>query len=321
MSLESISTSWHSYPKIYSVGHSYLSDFFSDEVLVEEKIDGSQFSFGIFNGEIKIRSKGVQMFCEAPEKMFSVAVETVKSLSHLLKDGWTYRAEYLRIPKHNAVSYDRIPKSHLIIFDINTGHETYLDYDSKKEEALRIGLEVVPVLHKGMLTSASEFMNLLNIVSVLGGQKIEGIVCKNYFKIGPDKKVLMAKFVSEEFKELNKSNWRSVNPKAGDIIQVMVGRYKADTRWLKAIQHLRESGLFTQSPKDIPNLIKEFQKDLETECELGIKQDLYDWAFPQISRQCIKGFPEFFKEWLVKEQFKEKEEENKKEKINDHTTT
>lgn len=35
--LAELSTSWHSYPKIYTVGHAYLSDFFSDNVLVEEE--------------------------------------------------------------------------------------------------------------------------------------------------------------------------------------------------------------------------------------------------------------------------------------------
>jgi hypothetical protein len=48
-----------------------------DPVIVEEKLDGSQFSFGRFGGELKCRSKGAQPNLFAPEKMFDIAVEVV----------------------------------------------------------------------------------------------------------------------------------------------------------------------------------------------------------------------------------------------------
>ncbi len=72
---------------------------------MEEKVDGSQFSFGIFNGEIKCRSKGAQLVIDAPEKMFIPAVNVVRELAPLLKDGWTYRGEFLGRPKHNTLCY------------------------------------------------------------------------------------------------------------------------------------------------------------------------------------------------------------------------
>ena len=40
--------SWHSFPSVYAVGHAALADLFLDDVIVEEKVDGSQFSFGLF---------------------------------------------------------------------------------------------------------------------------------------------------------------------------------------------------------------------------------------------------------------------------------
>jgi hypothetical protein len=303
VSLEELSTSWHSYPKIYNVGHSYLNDFFTEPVLVEEKVDGSQFSFGIFNGEIKARSKGVQLVIDAPEKMFSRAVETVKELAPSLKDGWTYRAEYLQTPKHNTLAYDRNPKGCLIIFDINPGHEQYLSYDEKKAEAMRLGLECVPKLYEGLLQSAEEFNRLLETISVLGGQKIEGVVCKNYSKMGPDKKCLMAKYVCESFKELNHKSWKEQNPKQGDIIQILAGKYKTPARWNKAIQHLKEKGQLTDSPKDIGAVVKEAQQDLREECAQDIMQDLFNWAYPQLSRICSNGLPEYYKQYLVSKQF------------------
>ena len=40
----------HSYSKVYQIGHKVIRDIFNDEVLIEEKIDGSQFSFGVIDG-------------------------------------------------------------------------------------------------------------------------------------------------------------------------------------------------------------------------------------------------------------------------------
>lgn len=64
--------SWRSYPSIYNLVHSAIKNLFTVSVLVEEKIDGSQFSFGKdANGDLHIRSKGAVTYIDAPEKMFA----------------------------------------------------------------------------------------------------------------------------------------------------------------------------------------------------------------------------------------------------------
>ena len=50
--------SWHSFPSVYAVGHAALADLFLDDVIVEEKVDGSQFSFGLFAYGWRFPSKG-----------------------------------------------------------------------------------------------------------------------------------------------------------------------------------------------------------------------------------------------------------------------
>ena len=123
-------SSWHSYPSVYALGHMAISELLLDPVIVEEKVDGSQFSFGRFDGDLKLRSKGKDIIPDAPEKMFQKAVDTVMALD--LVDGLTYRGEYLSKPKHNALAYERVPKGNVIIFDINTAEEKYLLYEDKK---------------------------------------------------------------------------------------------------------------------------------------------------------------------------------------------
>ena len=299
-------TPWHSYPQIFALGHKYLAELLLDDVVVQEKIDGSQFSFGWFsnypisNG-LRMRSKGAQLNIEAPEKMFSRAVDYVKSLK--LHDGWTYRGEYLQSPKHNTLAYDRVPRNHIILFDINDGEESYLPHEKVAKEAERIGLEVVPQFFQGRLESADKLRELLETNSCLGGQRIEGVVIKNYSRFGPDKKVLMGKFVSELFKEVHSKDWKERNPGRKDIIELLIDTYRTPARWEKAVQHLREAGKITDSPQDIGELMKEVWPDILKECREDICAALMDWAEKDLRRGVVRGLPEWYKQKLLDSQF------------------
>lgn len=299
--------SWHSYPSTYALGHKALADLLTEDVLVEEKIDGSQFSFGVFQGDegpyLRCRSKGAQLNLIAPEKMFEAAIATAQSLMPLLNVGWTYRAEYLLKPKHNALAYDRVPTQHLILFDINPAHEEYLPWEAKAAEAVRLGLEAVPRLFHGRLTDVGMLREMLERVSVLGGQKIEGVVVKNYVRFGLDKKALIGKYVSEAFKEVHAAEWKASNPNQGDILEVLIRQYKTPARWQKAIQHLREAGQIEDSPKDIGLLLREVPTDIEKESAEVIKEKLFAWAWPKIRRGVCAGLPEWYKDELLKRQF------------------
>lgn len=301
--------SWHTYPSIFALGHRYLAELLLDPVLVEEKVDGSQFSFGLFeteNGpELKVRSKGAVMIAEAPEKMFAKGVDVVKALP--LHPGWTYRAEYLAKPKHNVLAYERIPAGHLIVFDINDGHESYLSWDAKRAEAERLGLEVVPRIFEGSLTELAAFRPFLETKSVLGGQLVEGVVVKNYRRFGIDKKVLMGKFVSEVFKETHARVWKAENPQSGDILDQLIQTYHSQARWMKGVQHLREAGKIEDSPRDIGALFQEIPEDIRKECEADIKEALFQWAWPKMSRGVMAGFPQWYKEQLLARQFETKD--------------
>lgn len=301
--LKVTSTSWHSYPKIFNLGHSAIEKLFLNRVLIEEKVDGSQFSFGKFDGVLKVRSKRVEMDIDAPEQMFAKAVATVKELAPLLQDGWTYRAEFLSKPKHNVLAYDRVPDKHLIIYDINDGPESYLVYGEKISEAHRLGLECVDILYVGELHSEKKIKELLNQISMLGGAKIEGIVIKNYQQFGADGKAQMGKFVSEEFKEIHAGDWRERHPTPGDCVEQLIAKYRSPARWQKAIQHLTEMGQIENSPKDIGIILAEIKRDTFEEEAYEIAAQLINWARPKIERGIVNGFPAWYKELLMKQAF------------------
>jgi hypothetical protein len=290
-----------SYPSVYALGHRAIRDIFSGPVIVQEKIDGSQFSFGRINGEFVCRSKGKDIIPSAPEKMFIKAVESAKSLP--LADGWIYRAEYLQSPKHNSLTYERVPIGHLMVFDIQTAPETYLSPAQVAAECNRIGLECVPLLHEGVVDSLEKMTDLLNRTSVLGGCKIEGFVVKNYAVFTQEKKAAIGKYVSEAFKEIHGVEWKKSNPTQTDVARLLIAQFKTEARWRKAIQHLRDAGLIEGSPKDIGVLIKEIPDDILKECREEIRDRLFEHFWPQIKRGVTSGFPEFYKQELAQSAF------------------
>ena len=300
----------YSYPSIYNFGHSAVRDLITREVQIEEKVDGSQFSFGItLEGELVARSKGKQIVLDAPDKMFTKAVETVQSLKDSLRAGYIYRGEYLSKPKHNSLTYGRVPEKHIILFDVCAGVEEYLSADERRSEAARIGLECVPVIATTTLTSYDQFKDFMEIESCLGGCKVEGVVIKpaSYDIYGQDKKVVMAKYVSEAFKEIHSKEWKNSNPSGGDILQQLQARYKTEARWEKAVQHLRDNGELKSSPQDIGALLKEIELDLEKEIVDDMSKLLVRWAMPHVVRGVKAGLPEWYKDKLVKDTFNDQD--------------
>lgn len=286
-----------SYSKVHTVGHKEVQSILDGEVIIEEKIDGSQFTMARVNGELLCRSKGKEIVLAAPEKMFIDACSVAACLP--LRDGWVYRCEYLNKPKHNTLAYSRIPTRYLMLFDVMIAPETYLGPQEKLEEAKRLGIECVPCYYSGVIGLVQFLNEYLDKESVLGGVKIEGVVIKNYSKFTPDGKLMTAKLVSDSFKEKHRISWRADNPTPKDVLERFIFELRSEARWNKAIQHLRETGLITDTPADIGPLIKEIQNDVQQEETGYIMEKLFEHFWPQIQRGVIRGFPEFYKKRLV----------------------
>jgi len=249
----------------------------------------------LHNGEIVCKSKSKSQYPDTDD-LFKKAVEQVLKRKDLLHEGWTYRCEYLQKPKHNTLAYARVPKDHLIGFDVMTEvKEHYLPPTGAREEFERIGFEFVPsaTAYVGFRQDLSEY---LEVKSILGGVNVEGIVIKDYSKFGPDGKPLMAKYVSEKFKEIHQGEERKRKPTNKDIIKNIVDKYKTEARWQKSVQHLRDDGRLTESVKDIGTLIAEVKRDVRDECEDEIKAILFSHFWANIGRGITMGLAEWYKE-------------------------
>lgn len=300
-----------SYPKIYALGHRYLADLLDGDVVVQEKVDGSQFTFGVKDGVLHCYSKNTEIDIENPEKMFATAVATVKAVHKRrdLGDGWIYRGEAFNSPRHNVLRYDRMPEGGIVLFDVqrpaDIGDASVYDDEPSAVGlyAQAYGMEQVPTIYTGPGAAITKAMldEWLTRESCLGGCKVEGVVIKNYSRFGLDKKTLMGKYVRAEFKEQHRA---ATAPKSS-CVETLIETYRCDARRRKAVQHIRDEGRLQDDPRDIPTLLKELSRDLIDEEGEAIKDCLFNHYKKEIIKGVSRGFAEWYKDQLAARQFEE----------------
>lgn len=259
-----------------------------EDIEYTEKIDGSQFSFMRDQDDyLWFRSKRADINPLDPG-MFEAGVRSITARASLLHPGWIYRGEYLRLPKHNALQYDRVPFGNVYLFRVDTGPEAYLSTTDLQAEAARIDLEgprVFPSPPEG--TEGS----------VLGGVPMEGYVIKNYSRscLMTGKYPLMAKWVRPSFREIAGGEFRKANPTPKDLVEQLALDVCPEARMEKAVQHLAEQGLLDNSPRDIPMLMKELSEDIRVEASEYIAEQLLKHHLPHILRKAVRGFPQWYR--------------------------
>lgn len=287
-----------SYGKVWNLGSPPIDGILDKPLSVFEKIDGSQLSVGIIEGELRARSRNQDISYDPP-KMFAPSLDALKSLP--LNPAYIYRGEALAKPKHNALAYERVPMHHFILWDIDLDHQgRRMEWEDVEIEAARLGLECVPCFCRSALLSFEDVQGFLRKRSILGGP-IEGIVLKTAKRsiwFGEDGKELMGKYVSASFREKNKV---AHDPGKG-IIELLCEQYRSPARWAKAVQHRREAGELDLP--DIGPLMREIKADLLEECRAEIADRLFKHFWPSIERASVRGFPQWFKEELAKGTFR-----------------
>lgn len=295
------------FPKIFHIGEKWIPDLFKGAVEITEKIDGSQFCFGVDKeGRLVYRSKGEDLTEQRIPKMFEMAVFQVNRIESIIKglrDIYFY-CEFLGRPKHNVLNYGRIPKNNLYLFGVQS-NGVFVWGKELTDYAWMIDIEPVNILSYGGISSLEQLDSYLVTDSVLGNEKVEGIVVKNYaFPILIGSQVIplsMGKYVREEYKERHKSDSDKYKP--SDKLQAFIDSFRNEARWQKAVQHLTESDKLEHAPRDIGILIKEIERDLREECFDAIGK----WMAEHFSRDIIKracaGFPEWYKSKLAESAF------------------
>jgi hypothetical protein len=304
------------YPKVRTVGHRDISNLLVGPVVVQEKVDGSNFSFGRgLNGKLFAWSRTQELDLEKPDGMFAAAADYIKSLDSYIPDcskdclGVIYRCEYLQKPKHNVLAYDRVPKNHLVLYEVeylrapDVIENLGMDRGLLDSVANMLQIDVIPEFWRGEI-GPDAFPNLVKnwhlTDSFLGGQKVEGVVIKNFNQT--DERTgatyLVGKVVREEFKEVHKHQVKLDKP---DPVSIIGARCGGPARWRKAEQALKERGELTGSMEDIPKLMRYVQLDVATEEEDDIKEALWKLYRKNVLGCTTKGLPEWWKQKLAAE--------------------
>lgn len=313
------------YTKVMNLGNSGTERALVGEVIIQEKIDGSQFRFGLNeDGEFVMGSKAVNWEYEQWDKMFKPGCEYLLSIEDTIKETFKpdtyFYAEYMLSEKHNVLKYGRVPKNHFVLFDCLMAGEWVRDRKQLQFFAHKLGVDVVPELYRGVVEmqrvgsgpkfdhtrswTGIDFMkNMIGqTMSILGEVQIEGIVIKNYnewLTLGGQVYPVFTKYVREAYREQHMKDWKVKAPKAS--LQDYFQGFNNENRWLKSIQHLKEKGELTNTVKDIGALLKEIQSDIKAEETDNIKQVLFNHFIKDLMRTSIRGFPEWYKDYLISE--------------------
>lgn len=288
-----------SYPSPKNLGDRHILDLLSSgPVLVQEKVDGSQISFGVnLEGNLMIRSRGGPVAWNTQDKLFAPAVAAIVAVRNRLTPGHVFRGEAVTRPRHNALAYGRVPAGYIALFDHQGSCGAYSAPEALAGWGRELGFDVVPTYFHGALTDLGVVAEWLQKDSFLGGCKIEGVVIKNYALAHAGAEHFAGKVVSEAFKEKRSAGRPS--PLGKDSPETIAEVYRTEARWNKAAQHLREAGVLTDTPADIGKLVKEVQEDVEKEHGAEIRDALYALYRKNLMSTFVKGLPEWYKRRLM----------------------
>ena len=294
------------YPKIQSLGQLGTENALVGEVVLQEKVDGSQFGWGINEaGEFVARSRGAVLNEASVQKLFQAAYQHAERMALLIRqcygtDAYCY-GEVLHQLKHNVLTYGRVPRNHIMLFDALVRGRWLTRFELVDVAAL-LDVDVVPEFYRGI--AARELLDdLLSRRSYLGEEIIEGIVIKNYGQsvlIGGHVWPLFVKLVRPAFKERHEVEWKSPNgPSKKATVESIIASFNAEPRREKAYQYLRDHGQIEHQLRDIGKLIARVRQDIEEEDMETVKEQLWKLYAPEIMRSATKAIPDWYKAKLA----------------------
>ena len=181
------------YDSIPRYGKQGTRDILGTEVVVMEKLDGANASFGIIDGELKMFSRNQELNEHNTLRGFydwvKLNVDTSKLIINTI-----YFGEWL-VP--HSVQYKKEAQHKFYLFDIyHSDVNEYLSSKIVQSQAKFIGLETPRVLFEGELQDVSELQQYVGLSELTEIPNTgEGIVVKDY------EGQQFVKIVSDKFKE------------------------------------------------------------------------------------------------------------------------
>lgn len=229
---------WKKYIKIRALGTDETDGIFDGMCVVQEKIDGGNFSFFIEDNTLIVAShNGVRNDLTQKEwKALLPITEAFSNNMRYLNPNYQYYGESMQ--KHTLKYPDDI--FGFIGFDIwDIESESFLKWKDAKKEFKLIGLPFIHVHFErdGSEITIEELNECIKDSAYKEGES-EGIVIKNY-----DRQIF-AKIVTDSFKEKNRKVFKGTfqSPKEGNSTIIIASTYSTDARIEKMIHKLVDEG-------------------------------------------------------------------------------
>ena len=277
---------------------------FEEGVEITEKLDGSQFRWGIVDGKLECHSKGKKLSLLNCDAIFKPAVKHINGIKHKLLNHYNYYGETLAKSRHNVLTYKNVPENHIALFAIrDLDNDIFLTHEEVALVADSLDIDCVKLLYNGKLSqeeivNKDEFLEkFVDNESQLGGTNMEGCVIKNFSRGmhagGHDIPYFMqAKYVADQFRERAKLPKNKQSPQAK--WEAVINSYCTEARWDKGIQHLKEEGVLKNSPKDIGVIIKEIYRDITEESKEEILDYLWKTFGNDLLKRSVSGFAPYY---------------------------
>jgi ATP-dependent RNA circularization protein (DNA/RNA ligase family) len=153
-------------------------------IVVQEKLDGSNFGFYYQNGEVVFQSRS-RLLDPEPEKMFRPAINSVHLSLDIAFDKMENYPDYVFYGEAigtGKIKYDTPQK--FVLYDVyNREHDSWLTDEEVTALAFRLSLATVHVLYTGCWQGLDHIKSLLG-KSHYGDVQAEGVVVKAYYLQG-----------------------------------------------------------------------------------------------------------------------------------------
>jgi hypothetical protein len=295
-----------SYQKIFHLGDPHVEALLHGPVVIQEKVDGSQFRWQKVDGELRFGSHHVN-FGDAhpPDKLFMSAVAYLSGIADRIPEDIVFFGEVLEKPKHNTIAYERIPTNHIMLFDVfSTTTQSWLD-PARVIRDCNLEIDGPRVLSEGRGEdyTLESIEKILASQSYLGGAVIEGVVVKNYSQPSADRfhqiGFCAGKMVRASFREENAQNWQG----HGSIVDQISLRFKTTARFEKAYIHARDAGEIESSMRDMVPLLRWMDLDIEEEVKEAAMEMFWADSKREIEKRLKSGMAEWLKAKLLEKQF------------------
>lgn len=192
------------YHSIVRYGHRSTREVLNrgDQIIIQEKVDGANASFAVVDGELKCWSRNRELSMSNTLEGFYVWAKQNIEVDKLL-EGVVYFGEWTA--QHKVV-YEGYAKQ-FFLYDIYNLHlEEYVSFSMVRDEAKRLGLNLIPVFFEGEFESFEQLMSYVGRTELNGklGQEVsgEGIVVKNVDYRDRFGKQMFVKLVVDKFAEV-----------------------------------------------------------------------------------------------------------------------